>query len=225
LAAGRIERVKDPASRLHSATRRAKADVANKLISMFLHELSRRISKDWPIKVSGEEYVVRVRTCFNNCCPYCSRDLSHATPVIEHLDGMNRYRAGLHLPGNVLVACKECNSEKRRDDSSEDLVLAKFGWEAFLSHNGTRCESRCSTCRYWRNIWKDDEVRKIRLHENIERVRSFRCSFPEFERVLPSLMEVLPALLTKLYSDCQTFAESEIKSLLERFERVYRVAN
>jgi hypothetical protein len=33
-------------------------------------------------------------------------------------------------------------------------------------------------------------------------------------------METLPALLTKLYFDCQTFAETEIKSLLKRFERI-----
>lgn len=37
----------------------------------------------------------------------------------------------------------------------------------------------------------------------------------------------MPALSTKLYSDCQTFAETEIKSLLERqaldgFERYLR---
>jgi len=36
--------LKDPASRLRSATRRAKSDVANKLISMCLHEFSRSIS-------------------------------------------------------------------------------------------------------------------------------------------------------------------------------------
>ena len=51
---------------------------------------------------------------------------------------------------------------------------------------------------------------------NLLRVRSFRSAFTEFEQVLPSLMETQPALLTKLYSDCQSFAETEIKSLLER---------
>jgi hypothetical protein len=29
----------------------------------------------------------------------------------------------------------------------------------------------------------------------------------------------LPALLTKLYGDCQVFAETEIKSLLEKFNQ------
>ncbi len=36
---------------------------------------------------------------------------------------------------------------------------------------------------------------------------------------MPSLMEKLPELLMKVYSDCQIFAEKEIKSLLERFEQ------
>jgi hypothetical protein len=31
-------------------------------------------------------------------------------------------------------------------------------------------------------------------------------------------METQPALLTKLYTDCQAFAETEIKSLLEEFD-------
>lgn len=96
--------MKDPTSQLRSATRRAKSDVANKLISMCLHELSRTVSEGWPIKVDGEEYEKLARERFGNRCPYCSCDLSTTVAVIEHLDGMNRYRAGLHVPGNVLVA-------------------------------------------------------------------------------------------------------------------------
>lgn len=212
--------MRDAASQLRSATRRAKSDVANKLVSMFLHELSRRISQKWPIKVDGEEYEELVRKLFNNRCPYCSRDLTDTVPVIEHLDGMNRYRAGLHVPGNVLVACRRCNSEKRRDDSLKVLSLAKFGWESFLSHDGSRCPSICRTCRYWRGIWDDEAERRARLIENLEKLRSFRRTFPEFEQVLPSLAETLPVLLTKLYSDCQAFAETEMKALLEKFEQI-----
>ncbi len=211
--------VKDPTSQLRSATRRAKSDVANKLISMFLHELSRKISQDWPVKVDGEEYEDLVRRAFNNNCPYCSRDLANTISVVEHLDGMNRYRAGLHVPGNVLIACRKCNSEKRRDDSSRVLSLARSGWESFLSHDGTRCAASCVTCQYWKSIWEDQAERGLRLGENLKRIRSFRRAFLEFEQVLPSLMETLPALLTKLYSDCQAFAETEIRSLLERFEK------
>jgi hypothetical protein len=207
--------VKDPTAQLRFATRRAKSDVANKLISMFLHELSRRISENWPIKVDGEEYEELVRKWFNNRCPYCSCNLADTVSVIEHLDGMNRYRAGLHAPGNVLVACRQCNCEKRRDDSLRVLSLASSGWESFLSHDGTRCAASCLTCRYWKSIWMDDTERKLRLSENLQRVRSFRGAFAEFEQVFPSLMDTLPALLTKLYSDCQIFAETEIKSVLQ----------
>jgi len=127
LASRGWQELKDPTSQLRSATRRAKSDVANKLVSMFLHELSRRISQNWRIAVDGEEYERLVRERFNNRCPYCSCDLAKTTPVIEHLDGMNRYRVGLHVPGNVLVACKRCNNEKRREDSLLVPSLAKSG--------------------------------------------------------------------------------------------------
>jgi len=53
---GDEKEVKDPTTQLRTATKRAKSDVANKLISMFLHELSRKISENWPIKVESEAY-------------------------------------------------------------------------------------------------------------------------------------------------------------------------
>lgn len=210
--------MKDATSQLRTATRRFKSDVANKLVGMFLHEVSRKISREWPLKVDGEEYEKLVRERFNNLCPYCSRDLTNTLPVVEHLDGMNRYRAGLHVAGNVLVACRKCNGEKRRDDSLKTLSLATSGWESFLSHDGSRCAASCLTCAYWKTVWEDDVERKGRLSQNMEKIRSFRIAFPEFGHALPAVVEILPALLTKLYSDCQAFAETEIKSLLERFE-------
>lgn len=209
--------MRDPASLLRTATRRAKSDVANKLVSMFLHELSRSISQNWQTRVDGEGYESLVRQYFENRCPYCSCVLTVSDSVIEHLDGMNRYRAGLHLPGNVLVACKKCNSEKRRDDSMKTLSLASSGWESFLSHDGTRCDVLCRTCSYWKTTWTDDAERERKLRENLQKIRDFRSKFADFQAVLPALAEMLPALLTKLYSDCQVFAETEIGSLLERF--------
>ena len=207
--------MKDPTAQLRVATRRAKSDVANKLISMFLHEFSRKISETWKIKVDGKEYEELVRKWFDNRCPYCVCNLADTISVIEHLDGMNRYRAGLHAPGNVLVACKRCNCEKRRDDSLRVLVLAKSGWESFLCHDGRRCAEACLTCTYWKKIWDNDIVRRERLAENLQRIHAFRCAFPEFQEVIPTLSDTLPTLLTKLYSDCQIFAEAEIKALLQ----------
>jgi hypothetical protein len=212
--------MKDPTSQLRSATRRAKSDVANKLISMFLHELSRRASQAWSVRVDGQEYEKLVREWFNNKCPYCLCSLADTGSIVEHLDGMNRYRAGLHVPGNVLVACKRCNGEKRRDDSLKNLTLAESGWASFLSHDGTRCAATCSTCRYWTTVWAEEAERKARLSENLQRIHSFRGTFLELERILPPLRKALPELLAKLYYDCQIFAETEIKSLLERFEQI-----
>jgi len=208
--------VNDAATQLRSATRRAKSDVANKLVSMFLHELSRRVSENWVVRVDGEEYEKLVRQRFNNQCPYCSCDLSQTIPVIEHLDGMNRYRAGLHVPGNVLVACRRCNGEKRRDDSLKTLVLAPTGWESFLSHGGARCPTSCQTCAYWRGVWAEEGQRNVHLTENLRKLRSFRAEFPELEKSRISLAPILLASLTQLYSDCQFFAENEIASLLNK---------
>ncbi len=185
---------------------------------MFLHELSRSISQNWKIRVDGEEYENLVRNYFENRCPYCSCSLAASDSVIEHLDGMNRYRAGLHVPGNVLVACKRCNSEKRRDDSSQFLSLAGTGWESFLSHDGASCNAACRTCRYWESVWTDDDERKMILSWNLQRIKDFRNRFSEFQMVLPWLVETLPASLTKLYSDCQDFAEKEIRTLLVGFQ-------
>jgi hypothetical protein len=209
--------VKDATSQLRSATLRAKSDVANKMIGMFLHELSRKICREWGLRVNGEEYGELVRLRFGNCCPYCLRSLEDTGAVVEHLDGMNRYRTGLHIPGNVLIACKKCNGEKRRDDGLKTLVLAQSGWASFLSHDGTRCTMPCATCEYWSTVWKDQAERSLRLAANRERIRAFREEFPKFEEARASLMYTLPEALTKLYSDCQIFAETEINSLLERF--------
>jgi hypothetical protein len=212
--------VKDSASQLRSATRRAKSDVANKLVSMFLHELSRKVSQKWRMKVDGEGYEKLVRALFSNKCPYCCCDLGATIPVVEHLDGMNRYRAGLHVPGNTLIACRRCNNEKRRDDSLKSLSLAKSGWESFLSHDGTRCKESCPTCRYWKSVWPEDIERREKLNENLLRIRSFRQSFSELEQLNPILAAALPMLMTKLYTDCQAFAESEISSLLQKVDQI-----
>ena len=181
--------MRDATSQLRSATRRAKSDVANKLISMFLHELSRKISENWTIKVDGEQYEKMVRKWFNNECPYCSCDLAGTLSVIEHLDGMNRYRAGLHAPGNVLVACRRCNCEKRRDDSLKILSLASLGWESFLSHDSARCPPPCLTCRYWREIWDEEGQRTSQLNNaSVLSETSFR-NLGRFSHRLPKLCQ------------------------------------
>lgn len=208
--------MKDPASKLLSGNTNAKSDVANKLISMFLHELSRSLSKTCAVKVKSKEYVQMVRESFNNLCPYCSRELTWDNSIVEHLDGMNRLRAGLHVPGNVLVACKECNNRKRTDDSRPaSSLLARSGWASFLSHDGTRCALKCMTCEYWKRIWPDASLRKTQLADSLSRIQLFRNRFTEVSYDLSALMTDLPSRLIDLYSDCQIFAKTEIELLLK----------
>ena len=68
-------------------------------------------------------------------------------------------------------------------------------------------------------VWNKDSDRKGALSENLTRITAFRKNFPEFQSVLDKDSETLPALLTKLYGDCQVFAETEINLLLDRFNQ------
>lgn len=209
----------DPIAKLRTPTQRAKSDVANKLVSMFLHELSRKVRQTWPLKIESDEYAQFVRSTFGDYCPYCRCDLTIAETVVEHLDGLNRYRVGLHVPGNVLVACKKCNNEKRRDDSRKTLTLAESGWGSFLSHDGSRCEAGCKTCKYWATIWPEAADRTSRMRENVARILQFRGRFAEFRAVHSSVLDASPAWSVKLYTDCQQFAQGEIGILLNKIEK------
>ncbi len=207
----------DPYIQLRTATRRAKSDVANKLVSMFLHLLSRRFCETWKLRIEESEYVETVRTHFGSACVYCRTPLTQLNVAVEHPDGMNRLRAGLHVPGNVVLSCRRCNNEKRRDDSLRVLTLANTGWESFLSHDGQSCGTRCATCTYWKSVWPNDQQRFAELQMSIGRLRKFRSSFHHFQRVLPLLQRRLPQRLAGLYEECQSFAETRIAELVREF--------
>jgi len=183
---------------------------------MFLHELSRKIGAKIGLAVTDKEYTSEVERIFGESCAYCGRDLEQDRASVEHLDGMNRYRTGLHIAGNVVVACKRCNSEKRRDDSSKSLTLAPSGWESFLSHDGMKCNPSCKTCAYWRSIWPNDEERNKRLVLSVERLRLFRERFPKAVEFRERAERELPNALEKIYRDCQAYAASEIETALAK---------
>lgn len=207
----------DPVLQLKGATTRAKSDVANKIVSMFLHVLSRKLCALWGLRTDERRYLEHVTAAFAGRCPYCRITLGRSNVIVEHPDGMNRYRAGLHVPGNVIVACKSCNSEKRRDDSLETLQLAATGWESFLSHDSARCHSTCRTCAYWQRVWPDPVERTKELNESLGRIRQFRASYAELQRVLPYTQQHLPSHLLGLYKDCQAFADAKIGAALNQF--------
>lgn len=203
----------DTARALRKSTGRAKSDVANKLVSMFLHEVSRKACAASGSGISDPAYSNDVVRQFGARCLYCDRDLENDRAAVEHLDGMNRFRVGLHVPGNVAMACRRCNNEKRRDDQKPSLILAGSGWESFLAHDGSHCPTACGTCEYWRTLMPDAVFRGDYLRSRRESILLFRQPYRGFvewsSAVRPALLEKLGAL----YRDCQNFATQEIQKL------------
>ena len=215
----------DPSKLLRKATSRAKSDVANKLVSMMLHELSRRVTQTVGLTVNGEVYSKLATGFFGTQCPYCNKQLVAKHVAVEHLDGMNRRRAGLHIPGNVVISCSDCNREKRADDQRAILTLATSGWESFLSHDSERCARPCKTCEYWEVLFPDLAIRKNHLSQAVERILEFR-NIPQVAAAIKASLvtqEAARKMLEEFYREGQEYARSRINSLadsvLPRFER------
>lgn len=201
------------AAALRKSTSRAKSDVANKLVSMFLHDVSRKACAAGGMTVSDGRYTESVVAAFGNSCLYCGKELTASVvPVVEHLNGMNRVSVGLHVPGNVAMACKACNNQKRDDD--QKLPLAENGWESFLSHDGTRCATGCRTCAYWCRIWPEDSHRVLALTAARQRVAEFQAPYEQFIQWSAGARGTLRVKIEALYRDCQRFATDEIEKLV-----------
>lgn len=205
----------DTAKYLGRATARAKSDVANKMVSMFLHEISRRIVTEVGLRVTDSVYVKAVTEIFGDKCAYCRRSLELNGAAVEHLDGMNRFRVGLHIPGNVTIACVTCNREKRRDDQLKNLMLAESGWESFLSHDSKTCTSACNTCKYWKSVWPDQCYRNEMLEQSRERIIEFRNQYSAILHWSVQAHFHLRENLEVLYRDCQKFAMMRINALAD----------
>ena len=81
----------DTSAYLRRATGRAKSDVANKLVSMFLHDVSRRLCAKLTLNVNDPCYTQAVEAAFGAACCYCGNPLEIDRAAVEHLDGMNRF--------------------------------------------------------------------------------------------------------------------------------------
>jgi hypothetical protein len=211
---------------LRKATSRAKSDVANKLVSMLLHDLSRKISAAQGASVTDPVYADSVAKTFGDNCCYCGRPLENDRAAVEHLDGMNRFRVGLHIRGNVIIACKQCNGEKRRDDQLHTLTLAQSGWESYLSHNSDDCAKNCKTCVHWTKLWPDISLRIANLNEARRKISKFRSCYPESLQWGQKAAALLRPELDKLYRECQEFATDRIrKAVDEAFAELHRASD
>ncbi len=200
---------------LRKATSRAKSDVANKLVSMFLHELSRRITLELKLNVGDPAYAEEIERHFGSCCAYCRRALEKDRLAVEHLEGMNRIRVGLHIPGNVVLSCKDCNREKRRDDQLRQLVLGETGWSSFLAHTGDVCPAGCKTCAHWAGVWPEASTRRLELASSSRRIAEFQTHFGRFATRVQSLRTVIHRDVEALYRDCQSFATERITGMTD----------
>jgi hypothetical protein len=126
---------------------------------------------------------------------------------------MNRFRVGLHVPGNVAMACKKCNNEKRRDDQQPVLSVSDDGWESFLSHDGSRCSPECKTCGYWKGLWPESASRVAFLADAKGKVRRFQEPYSPFIVWSGKNRDTIRRKVEKLYRDGQTFATEEIEKL------------
>ena len=203
------------AAYLRKATSRAKSDVANKLVSMFLHELSRKASASLGLSVTDGAYTEAVASTFESNCCYCCQALEKDRASVEHLEGMNRFRLGLHIPGNVIVACKRCNGEKRRDDQQPQLKLAETGWESFLSHDSTRCGADCKTCAYWRTVWPNSTERAENVKNAGQKITTFRARYPKSLEWSYRARTLLRPTVDSLYRECQEFATAQIRKTVD----------
>jgi hypothetical protein len=215
----------DTEAYLRRATGRAKSDVANKLVSMFLHEVSRKLCNNLDLDVADPRYTASVSKTFGGNCCYCERPLESDRAAVEHLDGMNRLRVGLHVPGNVVLACTRCNREKRRDDSAAELKLAATGWESFLSHNSNGCSGSCNSCQYWTKVWPDLTQRTANLQRVRDRIRNFRTDYVAFLNLNAKARTLLAIEIGMIYRDGQDFATTRIKKAVDDVLRELIPAN
>src|SRR5579872_5792814 len=84
---------------LRTATSRAKSDVANKLVSMFLHDLSRKICASLEISITDAQYAQAVEAAFGSNCCYCRQQLEKDRASVEHLEGHEPVPFGITCSG------------------------------------------------------------------------------------------------------------------------------
>ncbi len=167
------------------------------------------------LSVNDPRYGAAVAAAFGTACCYCGRALENDRAAVEHLDGMNRFRVGLHVPGNVIVACTRCNREKRRDDSAPKLTLAESGWESFLSHDSETAAMAATHAGYWSIVWPEASERISKLQAARDRIRAFRANYAPYLEMNARARVVLAAKMDAIYRDCQEFATTRIKEAVE----------
>jgi hypothetical protein len=96
----------DVAEDHRKSTGRAKSDVANKLVSMFLHEVSRKACLAGGMSVTDPRYAESVLTAFGRTCLYCGGELEREWTGLDLYPGWWNVAFGRSLQYMAVIRTK-----------------------------------------------------------------------------------------------------------------------
>ncbi len=114
---------------------RAKADIANTALRIFLHNMGAAYDVERglvPYKGTKDD-VAKIKEIFLGRCCYCDIELGPGDVAQDHLIPMNKSGLGLHAWGNVVPACGPCNAKKQGGDW-RDFIIQRAGEHALERH-------------------------------------------------------------------------------------------
>ena len=137
----------------------------------------------------GKQKWLEIKEVFGNSCAYCG--INNVPLQIEHLEMFNKSQCGLHHPGNIMPACKNCNSSRDRNSTwSEHL-------DTICSNNGE-------------NYLIKQRLRKIDKH----------IEDSEYPKLTQEQFSAVKVIAESLYKNVKTEGEKSLemyKKLLENF--------
>jgi hypothetical protein len=102
---------------------RAKSDIANMAIRIFLQDMGRAYDAERQLPpYSGRKHFPTVRQFFEDRCCYCGVSFDTTAAHQDHLIPVNKTDLGLHAWGNVVPACQDCNAKKHGADWRHFIV-------------------------------------------------------------------------------------------------------
>jgi HNH endonuclease len=113
---------------------RAKSDIANMAIRIFLQEMGRAYDEERQLPpYNSKQHFPTVRQFFEERCCYCGMDFASTAAHQDHLIPVNKTDLGLHAWGNIVPACQECNAKKHGSDW-RDFIVLRAGADARERH-------------------------------------------------------------------------------------------
>lgn len=144
----------------------------------------------------GKKVWGRIKKRFNQKCAYCGKRDDKLE--MEHLIMLNRQQGGLHHPGNVVPACKECN-KREKDDANERYL----DWEKHLN-----------------NIKKSDRGSNIDVATQINNIKDhMKCE--KYPNITGESREYIAELAESLYQEVKVLQEEYIKKTEELSKTIH----